>query len=180
MLDEWDAAKDELLDVGSSLIASNSVYPGSDVAYCVVAVRYDSSLGSNGLMHVLKFYTNVCCGLYYCSSSRTHGRPAVCSSRTFCKEIFWRWFHLGLSSQILKSPHFSPEWGRSSNPVLLKWLFYQKAWRDGVSWTGDEFEWTFGVGEGQGGLACSSPWGRKESDMTEQLNWTEYKNKKYK
>ena len=27
-----------------------------------------------------------------------------------------------------------------------------------------------GVGEGQGGLACCSPWGRKESDTTEQLN----------
>ena len=26
---------------------------------------------------------------------------------------------------------------------------------------------------GQGGLACCSPWGRKESDMTEQVNWTE-------
>ena len=32
------------------------------------------------------------------------------------------------------------------------------------------FEQAPGVGEGQGGLACSSPWGRKESDMTEQLN----------
>ena len=29
------------------------------------------------------------------------------------------------------------------------------------------------VGDGQGSLACCSPWGRKESDMTEQLNWTE-------
>ena len=29
-----------------------------------------------------------------------------------------------------------------------------------------------GVGDGQGGLACCSPWGRKESDTTEQLNWT--------
>ena len=27
-----------------------------------------------------------------------------------------------------------------------------------------------GVGDGQGGLACCSPWGRKESDTTEQLN----------
>ena len=26
------------------------------------------------------------------------------------------------------------------------------------------------VGDGQGSLACCSPWGRKESDMTEQLN----------
>ena len=35
--------------------------------------------------------------------------------------------------------------------------------------------WTLGVGDGQGGLACCSSWGRKESDTTEQLNWTEPK-----
>ena len=28
-------------------------------------------------------------------------------------------------------------------------------------------------GDGQGGLACCDPWGRKESDTTERLNWTE-------
>ena len=33
-----------------------------------------------------------------------------------------------------------------------------------------EFEWAPGVGDGQGGLACCSPWGRKGSDTTEQLN----------
>ena len=33
-----------------------------------------------------------------------------------------------------------------------------------------EFEQTSGDGEGQGSLACCSPWGHKESDMTEQLN----------
>ena len=38
---------------------------------------------------------------------------------------------------------------------------------------GCEFEWTLGVGDGQGGLACCNSWGCKESDMTEQLNWTE-------
>ena len=38
-----------------------------------------------------------------------------------------------------------------------------------------EFEWTPGVGDGQGGLACCDSWGRKESDMTEWLNWTELK-----
>ena len=32
------------------------------------------------------------------------------------------------------------------------------------------FVWTPGIGDGQGGLACCSSWGRKESDMTEQLN----------
>ena len=38
---------------------------------------------------------------------------------------------------------------------------------------GHEFEWTLGVGDGQGGLACCESWGRKESDMTEWLKWTE-------
>ena len=34
------------------------------------------------------------------------------------------------------------------------------------------FGWTLGLGDGQGGLACCGPWGRKESDTTERLNWT--------
>ena len=39
---------------------------------------------------------------------------------------------------------------------------------------GHGFGWTPGVGDGQGGLACCSPWGHKESDTTEWLNWTEF------
>ena len=35
---------------------------------------------------------------------------------------------------------------------------------------GYEFEQTLGDGEGQGSLVCCSPWGHKESDMTERLN----------
>ena len=38
---------------------------------------------------------------------------------------------------------------------------------------GHMFEWTLGVDDGQGGLACCSPWGHKELDMTDQLNWSE-------
>ena len=38
---------------------------------------------------------------------------------------------------------------------------------------GHEFEWTLGVGDGQGGLACCNSWGCKELDTTEWLNWTE-------
>ena len=38
---------------------------------------------------------------------------------------------------------------------------------------GHEFEQVSGVGDGQRSLACCSPWGNKESDATEQLNWTE-------
>ena len=44
---------------------------------------------------------------------------------------------------------------------LVRWLHQHN---------GRGFGWTPGVGDGQGGLACCSPRGRKESDMTEQLN----------
>ena len=38
---------------------------------------------------------------------------------------------------------------------------------------GHEFEQALRVGDGQGSLACCSPWGHKELDTTEWLNWTE-------
>ena len=43
-------------------------------------------------------------------------------------------------------------------------------WHHGLN--GHEFEQALGVGDGQGRLVCCSPWGRKELDTTEQLNWT--------
>ena len=46
-------------------------------------------------------------------------------------------------------------------------------WLDGITDSMDEFEWTLGVGDGQGGLACCNSWGHKESDTTEWLHWTE-------
>jgi len=41
-------------------------------------------------------------------------------------------------------------------------------WLDGC-----ESEWTLGVGDGQGGLACCDSWGHKESDTTERLIWSD-------
>ena len=38
---------------------------------------------------------------------------------------------------------------------------------------GHGFGWTPGVGDGQRGLVCCTPWGHKELDMTEWLNWTD-------
>ena len=76
-------------------------------------------------------------------------------------------------------------------PDAKSWLIWKdsdagKEWRqeekgttedEMVGWhyclNGHEFGWTPGVGDGQGGLVCCSPWGRKESDSTLQLNWTE-------
>ena len=44
-------------------------------------------------------------------------------------------------------------------------------WHHGLA--GHEFEQAPGVGDGQGGLVCCSPWDCKESDTAEWLNWTE-------
>ena len=50
---------------------------------------------------------------------------------------------------------------------------------DMVGWNhrldGHEFEQLPGAGEGQGSLACCSPWGNKEPDITERLNWSPIK-----
>ena len=50
------------------------------------------------------------------------------------------------------------------------WQRMMVGWHHQLS--GHEIEQAPGVGDGQGALVCCSPWGRKESDMTEQQNWT--------
>ena len=46
-------------------------------------------------------------------------------------------------------------------------------WLDGITDWMDVSEWTLGLGDRQGDLACCNSWGHKESDKTEQLNLTE-------
>ena len=55
---------------------------------------------------------------------------------------------------------------------------WRMRWLDGITDSMDvSLGKTLGVGDGQGGLVCCSPWGRKELDMTERLNWTESRKK---
>ena len=49
---------------------------------------------------------------------------------------------------------------RRRGPQRMRWL-------DGIT---DSMDMSLGVGDGQGSLACCSPWGRKETDTTERLN----------
>ena len=60
------------------------------------------------------------------------------------------------------------DWGQEEKRMTEDEMAGWHHWLDGC-----EFEWTPGVGDGHGGLACCDSWGRKESDMTEWLNWTE-------
>ena len=59
------------------------------------------------------------------------------------------------------------DWGKEEKGTTEDEMAGWHHWLDGC-----EFERTPGVGDGQGGLACCSSWGRKESDTTERLNWT--------
>ena len=69
---------------------------------------------------------------------------------------------------IWKDPDAGKDWGQEEKGSTMD---------DMVGWhhqhKGHGFGWTPGVGDGQGGLACCSSWGHKESDTTEWLNRSE-------
>ena len=69
---------------------------------------------------------------------------------------------------IWKDPDAGKDWGQEENGMTEDKMV---GWHHQLN--GHEFGWTPGAGDGQGGLACCSSWSRKESDMTEWLNWTE-------
>ena len=60
------------------------------------------------------------------------------------------------------------DWGQEEKRMTEDEMAGCHHWLDG-----HESEWTPGVGDGQGGLACCDSWGRKELDTTEWLNWTD-------
>ena len=66
---------------------------------------------------------------------------------------------------IGKDSEAGRDWGQEEKEMTEDDMAGWHHWLDGR-----ESEWTPGVGDGQGGLACCYSWGRKESDMTE-LNW---------
>ena len=90
------------------------------------------------------------------------------------------WKFIGKTGAEAETPILWP-------PDVKNWLIWKdsdagKDWRreekgrtedEMVGWhywlNGHEFEWALGVGDEQGSLVCCSPWGRKESDMTELL-----------
>ena len=76
--------------------------------------------------------------------------------------------HLMRSWLIGKDCDDGRDWGQEERWTTEDEMAGWHHWLDG-----HESEWTPGVGDGQGGLACCNSWGCKESDTTEWLNWTE-------
>ena len=69
---------------------------------------------------------------------------------------------------IWKDPDAGNDWKREKKGMTEDEMVGWHHWLNG-----HEFEQAPGVGDGQEGLVYFSPWGCKESDMTEGLNWTE-------
>ena len=73
---------------------------------------------------------------------------------------------------IGKASDTGRDWGQEEKGTTEDEMAGWHHWLDGL-----ESEWTPGVCDGQGGLACCDSWGCKELDMTERLNllnWTEH------
>ena len=105
-----------------------------------------------------------------------------------CKETHPKgdqsWVFIGRTDAEAKTPIIGPpdakSWLTGKDPDTGKdWGQKEKGMTEDemVGWhhllNEHGFGWTPGVGDGQGGLMCCSSWGCKESDMTEQLNWTD-------
>ena len=69
---------------------------------------------------------------------------------------------------IWKDPDAERDWGQEEKETAEDEMVGWHHWLNG-----HVFGWTPGAGDGQGGLACCSPWDHKEVDTTEQLNWTD-------
>ena len=94
------------------------------------------------------------------------------------------WIFIGRTDADAETPILGPpnakNWLIRKDPDAGKdWRWEEKGTTEDkmVGWhhqlNGHEFEQASGVADGQGGLVCCSPWGLKEVDMTEWLNWTE-------
>ena len=73
---------------------------------------------------------------------------------------------------IGKDPDAGKDWGQEEKGMIEDEMV---GWHHQLD--GHGFGWTLATGDGQGSLARYGSWGHKESDTTEQLNWTELKKK---
>ena len=93
-------------------------------------------------------------------------QPWIFSVRTDAKaETPVLWLHDAKSWFTGKDSDSGKGWGQDEKQVTEDEIV---GWHHGLN--GHEFEQAPGDGEGQGSLVCCSPWGNKESDMTEWLN----------
>ena len=99
--------------------------------------------------------------------NRKGNQPWIFIGRTDAEtETPMLWPHDTKNWLIWKDPDAGKDWRQEDKGMTEDEMVGWHHWFDGC-----EFEQVPGVGDGQGSLVCCSPWGRKESDTTERLNW---------
>ena len=134
---------------------------------------------------IMKFYIHVSWCFWTVVLERTLESPLD------CKEIHpvhprgdQSWVFIGRTDADAETPVLWPPHGKSwltgkDSNAGWDWGQEEKGRTENemTGWhhrlDGREFEWTLGVGDGQGGLVRCDSWGHKELDTTERLNWTE-------
>ena len=95
--------------------------------------------------------------------------PECLSERLMLKlKLSILWLPITKNWLIGKDPDADKDWRQEEKGMTEDKMVGWHHWLDG-----QEFEHVPGVGYGQGRPACCSPWGRRESDINERLNWTE-------
>ena len=109
------------------------------------------------------------------------GDPNSQSYRKSVLSIHWKNWCWNWNSNTLAI--WFKNWLIGKDPDTGKdWRQEKKGMTEGemVWFHGHEFEWALGVGDGQGSLVCCSPRGCNEWDMTERLNWTDWRERETK
>ena len=90
-----------------------------------------------------------------------------CSLERLMLKLKLQYFgHLMQSRLIWKDPDAGKDWGWEEKETMKDEMVGWHHWLNG-----HKFEQAMGVADGELSLACCSPWGHKESDTTEWLNW---------
>ena len=116
------------------------------------------------LVPIISIYLFICSIIFFTENGFRIANPYDCKNQAYSRIIYLQGF-----------------FPRSYWRYTVKAVCLKLTWRAGMGWweggsrgRGYTYtEWTPGAGDGQGGLECCNSWGRKESDTTERLNWTE-------
>ena len=131
-------------------------------------IPWSNTLSSHILFFPLR---HLKCSLAHCKDIQPVCSKEIslgCSLEGLMLKLKLQYFgHLMRRLDSLEKTDAGRDWGQEEKGMTEDEMAGWHHWLDGR-----ESEWTPGVVDGQGGLACCDSWGHKESDTTERLNWT--------
>ena len=181
---------------GEPSVSGKEYFISDLVEHCLHMVTLKRKWFLFGLIYLLFFFFNISYQSYSTTvfstpgGASSHHCPPPCRMVKGRREILWDPFSEVQHPKCLWCSSWrdpGDNWEHLSDTDDKWWWddekmsWWEKIWHhwlsgQGRQWlNGHGFGQALGVGDGQGSPACYSPWGYKESDTTEQLNWTDEK-----